>query len=51
MSIDALIDELVSANHFLYEEGVVDGFGHVGARHATDPTRFLLARSTWRQHW
>ena len=45
MSLDALIDELVSANHILYDEGVVDGFGHVSARHATDPARFLLARS------
>jgi hypothetical protein len=45
MSLDALIDELVSANHILYEEGVVDGFGHVSARHATDPARFLLAKA------
>lgn len=45
MSIDALIDDLVSANHILYEQGVVDGFGHVSARHETNPARFLLARS------
>src|SRR5262245_61786651 len=40
-----LIDDLVSANHILYREGVVDGFGHVSVRHERDPGRFLLARS------
>ena len=45
MSIKALIDDLVTANHILYREGVVDGFGHVSVRNETDPTRFLLARS------
>jgi HCOMODA/2-hydroxy-3-carboxy-muconic semialdehyde decarboxylase len=39
------IDELVAANRILSDQGVVDGFGHVSARHETDPTRFLLARS------
>jgi ribulose-5-phosphate 4-epimerase/fuculose-1-phosphate aldolase len=41
----ALIDDLVAANHILYSEGVVDGFGHVSARHDKDPRYFLLARS------
>ncbi len=41
----ALIDDLVAANHILYREGVVDGFGHVSARHDKRPDRFLLARS------
>ena len=45
MSIKALIDDLVTANHILYREGVVDGFGHVSVRSATDPERFFLARS------
>jgi ribulose-5-phosphate 4-epimerase/fuculose-1-phosphate aldolase len=40
-----LIDDLVAANRILYDQGVVDGFGHVSARHDTDPARFLLARS------
>ena len=40
-----LIEDLVAANHILSDQGVVDGFGHVSARHATDPARFLLARS------
>jgi ribulose-5-phosphate 4-epimerase/fuculose-1-phosphate aldolase len=40
-----LIDDLVAANRILYDQGVVDGFGHVSARHDTEPARFLLARS------
>jgi ribulose-5-phosphate 4-epimerase/fuculose-1-phosphate aldolase len=40
-----LIDDLVAANRILSDEGVVDGFGHVSARHPGDPSRFLLARS------
>ena len=40
-----LIDDLVAANRILYNEGVVDGFGHVSGRHDTNPERFLLARS------
>jgi HCOMODA/2-hydroxy-3-carboxy-muconic semialdehyde decarboxylase len=40
-----LIEDLVAANHILYDQGVVDGFGHVSARHNKDPNRFLLARS------
>ena len=40
-----LIDDLVAANRILYQEGVVDGFGHVSVRHDRDPGRFLLARS------
>ena len=41
----ALIEDLVAANHILYDQGVVDGFGHVSARHDKDPQRYLLARS------
>lgn len=37
--------ELVDANHILFNERVVDAFGHVSARHPIDPHRFLLARS------
>ncbi len=39
------IAELVTANHILYHEGVVDGFGHVSVRHPLRPERFLLSRS------
>src|SRR5215469_14600380 len=39
------IDDLVAANRILSDQGVVDGFGHVSARHEEDAARFLLARS------
>jgi HCOMODA/2-hydroxy-3-carboxy-muconic semialdehyde decarboxylase len=41
----ALIEDLVAANHILFDQGVVDGFGHVSARHDRDPSCFLLSRS------
>ena len=41
----ALIDELVDANHILFRQGVVDGFGHVSARDPRRSDQFLLARS------
>ncbi len=37
--------DLVIANRILAHEGVVDGFGHVSARHPENPERFLLSRS------
>ena len=36
---------MVSANHILFDQGVVDGFGHVSVRHPLKPDRFLLSRS------
>src|SRR6266550_520774 len=41
----AVIEDLVDANRILYHLGVVDGFGHVSARHPGDPSRFLISRS------
>jgi ribulose-5-phosphate 4-epimerase/fuculose-1-phosphate aldolase len=40
-----LIEDLVAANRILFNEGVLDGFGHVSVRDEKDPERFLLARS------
>ena len=40
-----LMDELVAANHILFDQGVVDAFGHVSVRHDRRPDRFLLARN------
>jgi ribulose-5-phosphate 4-epimerase/fuculose-1-phosphate aldolase len=40
-----LVADLVAANRILFDQGVVDGFGHVSARHDKDPNRFLLARN------
>ncbi|HEY3179878.1 MAG TPA: class II aldolase/adducin family protein [Casimicrobiaceae bacterium] len=45
-SVDAqLLEDLVDANHILFNEGVVDAFGHVSIRHDKRPDRFLLARN------
>jgi HCOMODA/2-hydroxy-3-carboxy-muconic semialdehyde decarboxylase len=41
----AVLDDLVAANRILYDQGVVDGFGHVSVRHDKDPNRYLLSRS------
>ena len=41
----ALLDDLVAANRILYDQGVVDGFGHVSVRHQKDPNRYWLSRS------
>ncbi len=41
----ALIADLVSANHILFDQGVVDAFGHVSVRHDKRPDRFLMARN------
>ncbi len=40
-----LIEDLVAANHILAAEAVVDGYGHVSARHDKNPQRFLISRS------
>src|SRR5215813_73855 len=45
MSNPSPVSELVEANHILYHERVVDGFGHVSVRHPQNPERFLIARS------
>ena len=45
MADQGQIDDLVAANRILSDQGVVDGFGHVSARHEANAMRFLLARS------
>ncbi len=40
-----LIEELVAGNRILYDQNVVDGFGHISVRHNKDPNRYLLSRS------
>ena len=39
------IDDLVIANRILYAQDVVDGYGHVSARHPHDKQRFLMSRA------
>jgi HCOMODA/2-hydroxy-3-carboxy-muconic semialdehyde decarboxylase len=41
----AAIDDLVTANHILAHENVVDGFGHVSVRDPQNPGHYRLARS------
>jgi len=41
----ALIEDLVAANHILFDQGVVDGYGHVSVRHDKSTDRYLLSRS------
>ncbi len=40
-----LLDDLVIANRVLFDQGVVDAFGHVSVRHDKAKDRFLLARN------
>lgn len=44
-SLDSLLDDLVAANRILAGLNVLDGFGHVSARHPDRPDRFFLSRS------
>lgn len=41
----ALIEELAVANRILFDQGVLDAFGHVSVRHDQRPDRYLLARN------
>ena len=41
----ALTEKVALANRILYDQGVVDGFGHVSARHPASPAHFLLERN------
>lgn len=43
--IDQIIADLVTANHILANENVLDAFGHVSVRHPARPERFLLSCS------
>ena len=40
-----LIERVAIANRILYDQGVLDGFGHVSARHDASADHFLLARN------
>lgn len=40
-----LIDKLVTANHILFYQGIVDGFGHISVRHNASLEHFLLSRN------
>lgn len=42
---DDLRTQLAEANHILFDQGVLDAFGHVSVRCPERPDRFLLARN------
>jgi ribulose-5-phosphate 4-epimerase/fuculose-1-phosphate aldolase len=39
----ALVEKLAIANRILFDQGVVDGFGHISVRHDKSPDHFLLS--------
>lgn len=41
----AVIEDLVAGNRILYDQNVVDGFGHISVRHPTNANRYLLSKS------
>src|SRR5208337_1248663 len=43
--LDFVIEEIVTANRILANEGIVDSFGHVSARHPDKPDHYLLSRA------
>jgi ribulose-5-phosphate 4-epimerase/fuculose-1-phosphate aldolase len=45
VSRQALLDDLVVANHILANEGVLDGYGHVSVRSPTNRDRYFLSRA------
>ncbi|MDB5408248.1 MAG: class aldolase/adducin family protein [Rhodospirillales bacterium] len=40
----ALVAELVTGNRILYDQKIVDAFGHLSVRHDKDPTKYLMSR-------
>jgi ribulose-5-phosphate 4-epimerase/fuculose-1-phosphate aldolase len=45
VNLPALLDDIATANRILARYGVLDGFGHVSARHPAQHDRYLLSRS------
>jgi HCOMODA/2-hydroxy-3-carboxy-muconic semialdehyde decarboxylase len=43
--LKALVEDLVIGNRILYVQDVVDGYGHISARHPQHPDRFLMSRA------
>jgi HCOMODA/2-hydroxy-3-carboxy-muconic semialdehyde decarboxylase len=43
--IKLAVEELVIANHILYDQNAVDGYGHISVRNPANPNTFFLARS------
>src|SRR6201998_1550187 len=46
LNVDAaLLEDIAIGSRVLADFGVLDGFGHVSARHPTNPNHFLMSRS------
>lgn len=43
--LDFLLDELVTANRILANEGIVDAYGHISLRRPDRPDRYFLSRA------
>jgi ribulose-5-phosphate 4-epimerase/fuculose-1-phosphate aldolase len=41
----ALVEDLAAANHVLFDNGILDAFGHASARNDNHPDQFVLSRS------
>src|SRR5258707_922308 len=41
---DDLLEELVIGNRIIFDQGVVDAFGHLSVRHDKDPAKYLMSR-------
>jgi 3-hydroxy-2-methylpyridine-4,5-dicarboxylate 4-decarboxylase len=44
-AVKTAVEELVLANHILYDQNAVDGYGHISVRNPANPNTFFLARS------
>jgi ribulose-5-phosphate 4-epimerase/fuculose-1-phosphate aldolase len=44
-ALKAVIDDLVVGNRILYDQDVVDGYGHISARDPRNSERFLMSRA------
>ena len=41
----SIVEDLVTANHILANEGVLDGLGHISVRYQDNPQRYLMSSS------
>lgn len=41
---DSLLKDLITANHILQDQGIVDGYGHVSVRNPDNPSHFYISR-------
>ena len=44
-AVKLAVEELVIANHIVYDQNAVDGYGHISVRNPANPNTFFLARS------